>query len=154
MQWIIFQAAPQGEQQYQMYVAKLQRRRATGSPAPRQPIRISPEPSRNTCGYFSPDGKSLIFASTAGKEDPTSPPAATSAQGRNYRWAFPTGMEIFRADDWQAGRQQAPGPAASVDLATHAAHQQRRLRRRVRILSRREMDLLHLHAAPATATST
>src|SRR4051812_28945928 len=65
--WIIFQATPKGEKQYAMYVAKLDRTadRITGAGMPK---RISPPNSRNTCGFFSPDGGSLIFASTAGKE--------------------------------------------------------------------------------------
>src|SRR4051812_17249354 len=54
MQWIIFQATPKGEQQYQMFVARVV---YEGSDIRRidQPIRISPANSRNTCGYFSPD---------------------------------------------------------------------------------------------------
>ena len=104
--WIIFQAAPQGEQHYQMYVAKLrwQGDRIAGLD---QPVRISPPNSRNTCGYFSPDGKSLIFASTAGKEDPNEPAAGYQRQGGSYRWDFPNGMEIFRADDWRPKAEQA-----------------------------------------------
>src|SRR5205807_59381 len=60
MKWIIFQATPKGQPQYQMFVAKLKwdGERIAGVEAP---VQISPEPSRNTCGYFSPDGKSLIF---------------------------------------------------------------------------------------------
>src|SRR5262245_32641007 len=58
MAWIIFQATPKGEKQYQMFVAPVIRAegRVTGIGAP---VRISPENSRNTCGYFSPDGNSL-----------------------------------------------------------------------------------------------
>src|SRR5205823_9499415 len=55
MKWIIFQAAPKGEKQFQMFLAKVQMRDAqiTGIDAP---IRVSPASSRNTCGYLSPDG--------------------------------------------------------------------------------------------------
>src|SRR5690242_9096317 len=65
MNWIIFQATPKGEKQYAMYVARLLRSgdRISGADVP---VRISPPNSRNTCGFFSTDGKSLIFASTAG----------------------------------------------------------------------------------------
>jgi Tol biopolymer transport system component len=104
--WIIFQAAPQGEQHYQMYVARL-RWQGGGIVGLDQPVRISPPNSRNTCGYFSPDGKSLIFASTAGKEDPNEPAAGYQRQGGSYRWDFPNGMEIFRADDWRPKVEQA-----------------------------------------------
>ena len=82
---------------YQMYVAPLKwegdRIAGLGTPT-----RISPEPSRNTCGFFSPDGNTIIFASTAGKEDPTVIEGGYQAKGRDYRWAFPAGMEIYNAD--------------------------------------------------------
>src|SRR5687767_7633080 len=65
--WIIFQATPKGEKHYAMYVAKLEKQgdRITGAGEPR---RISPPGTRNTCGFFSPNGESLIYASTEGKE--------------------------------------------------------------------------------------
>jgi Tol biopolymer transport system component len=101
MKWIIFQASDAADEPYQMYVAKLKwdGERITGIDAP---IRISPEKSRNTCGSFSPDGKSLIFASTVGKERPDAPGGGYNRQGRSYVWSFPEGMEIFRCDGWQA----------------------------------------------------
>jgi Tol biopolymer transport system component len=117
MQWIVFEAVPHGRQHYQMYLARLTHtgERISGA---QDPIRISPDPSRNTCGFFSPDGKSLIFASTAGKEDPAEPSEGYQRSGRNYRWAFPHGMEIFRSDDWRE-KAEAAGPGASINLATH-----------------------------------
>ncbi|WP_428939701.1 hypothetical protein [Fontivita pretiosa] len=127
MKWLILQAIPEGQQHYQMYVAPVkygQRTAQTSTVAPQEivglgsPIRISPPNSRNTCGYFSPDGNSLIFSSTAGKEDPTEPPAGYQRQGRDYRWSFPAGMEIYRADGWQ-GAVAAAEPNAIVDLARH-----------------------------------
>jgi Tol biopolymer transport system component len=100
MQWIIFQATPPNEEHYQMYIARLLRDgdRVTGIG---QAIRVSPPDSRNTCGFFSPDGVSVIFASTAGKEDKTEMPSGYQRGGGEYRWPFPRGMEIFRADAWQ-----------------------------------------------------
>ena len=100
MKWIVFQASPHGMPHYQMYVAPLlwQRDQITGLG---KAIRVSPDPSRNTCGFFSPDGNSLIFASTAGKEDPTVKEGGYQREGRDYRWAFPAGMEIFKADQWK-----------------------------------------------------
>ena len=115
--WIIFQATPKGEQHYQMYVARLRRQggRIIGV---EHPVRISPPGSRNTCGFFSPDGRSLVFASTAGREDPAEPPAGYQRQGGNYRWDFPNGMEIYRADDWEAAVSSAT--RGHVDLAKNA----------------------------------
>jgi Tol biopolymer transport system component len=115
MKWIIFQATSPGEPHYQMYVARLKWEddRIVGA---EKPIRISPAPSRNTCGYFSPDRNSLIFASTAGKEDPTEPQAGFQREGRDYRWAYPRGMEIYRVDDWMQNVASVE-PGASIDLA-------------------------------------
>lgn len=117
MHWIIFEAVPRGQQHYQMYLAHLRYRDGAVAGAD-DPIRISPAPSRNTCGFFSPDGRSLIFASTAGKEDPAEPSEGYQRSGHNYRWAFPHGMEIFRVDDWQEKVSHVP-PGGFVDLATH-----------------------------------
>ena len=99
MKHIIFQASPPGEEHYQMYVEPLRwdgDHLAGGG----KPIRITPTASRNTCGFFSPDGRSLIFASTAGKEKPDVAEGGYQREGRDYRWAFPAGMEIYRFDDW------------------------------------------------------
>jgi Tol biopolymer transport system component len=98
--WIIFQATPKGETHYAMYVAKLEKQgdRIVGASEPR---RISPPNTRNTCGFFAPDGESLIYASTEGKDagdDGTR--AGYQRQGGSYRWDFPDGMEIFRVDGW------------------------------------------------------
>ena len=117
LQWIIFEAVPHGQQHYQMYLAHLNYQNG-GICGADDPIRISPEPSRNTCGFFSPDGRSLIFASTAGKEDPDEPTEGYQRSGRNYRWAFPHGMEIFRCDDWRT-KVAAVKPGGFVNLATN-----------------------------------
>src|SRR5881396_3823312 len=113
--WIVFEASPPGEQHYQMYVGPLrwQGDRIAGLDTP---VRISPPNSRNTCGYFSPDGNSLIFASTAGKEDPDEPAAGYQRHGGSYRWDFPSGMEIFRADDWKKSVELVTKTKA-IDLA-------------------------------------
>ncbi len=101
MRWIIFQATPPGETDYQMYVAAL--KNASIDP----PIRISPMGSKNTCGFFSPDENVVIFASTAARKFLSgNEPAMSLATGYQrstgtYRWEFPAEMEIFRADAWQ-----------------------------------------------------
>jgi Tol biopolymer transport system component len=120
--WIIFQATPPGEKDYQMYLAPLD------APAMKtgRPIRISPVPSKNTCGFFSPDGRSVIFASTAGKEPapattPATKPTTTSGYQRSsgtYRWEFPREMEIFRADGWD-DVLKAADPLKGTNLARH-----------------------------------
>lgn len=116
MRWIIFQSAAKKEDQYQMFVAKLKRDgdRIMGAEKPTQ---ISREPSRNTCGYFSPDGNTLLFGSTFGKEKPDEPSGGYQRQGGNYRWAFPDGMEIFICNHWKDAVEKAgPGAKAELDL--------------------------------------
>jgi len=115
MQFIVFQAVPVGQQHYQMYLAKL-RWKLDRIDGIEPPIRITPENSRNTCGYFSPDGSMLMFASTAGKEQPDQPEGGYQREGRSYRWEFPAGMEIFRADNWRS-TIDALGAANQIDLA-------------------------------------
>ena len=54
-QWIIYQAYPIGYPFYQIYLQKLDER---------TPRLISTGRGRTTCSYFSPDGKTLLFASS------------------------------------------------------------------------------------------
>jgi TolB protein len=122
MHWIIFQAAPKGQEQYQMFVAPLKRDDGGDIVGTGTAVQISPQASRNTCGYFSPDGTFIIFGSTAGKEDPSEPSPGYQRKGGTYRWSFPRGMDIFRADNWQAAVESAISGAAAgqipqIDLA-------------------------------------
>lgn len=119
MDWIVFQATPPGQRDYQMYVAPLDLKRlALG-----RPVRISPEGSKNTCGFFSPDGGSLIFGSTGGKGSAgTQPAESASGYQRSkgtYKWEFPREMEIYRADGWDSA-VRAANPAKGTNLARHA----------------------------------
>jgi TolB protein len=118
MKWIVFQASKERDAHYQMYVAPLKWEgdRIAGAT---YPIRISPDDSRNTCGYFSPDGKSIIFGSTAGKERSDEPTGGYKREGRSYTWSFPIGMEIFRADDWRV-RVEALDSTDHVNLAARS----------------------------------
>src|SRR6476619_3562202 len=47
--WIVFQAAPAGQQHYDMYVARL-KKQANQIVGLEQAVRISPDPSWNSCG--------------------------------------------------------------------------------------------------------
>jgi TolB protein len=130
MRWIVFQAVPRGEQQFQMYVAKVRQAKVDQPQSSSalaltqtitgigRPIRISPPNSRNTCGYFSHDGLSLVFASTAGKEDPNEPAGGYQRKGGTYHWDFSKGMEIFRVDGWEGAVAMAD-PSKGLDLAQH-----------------------------------
>ncbi len=135
MKWIIFQASPKGETQYQMYVAPLEIGDGS-SPKIGWPLQISPPNSRNTCGYFSPDGNTVIFGSTAGKEKAEEPNAGYQRQGGNYRWAFPDGMEIY-AVPTEAIYRVAGNVTRVVQLAEESATQpamQEDIRRSFRLL--------------------
>ncbi|MCS7034877.1 MAG: hypothetical protein NZ561_12920, partial [Phycisphaerae bacterium] len=108
---LIFQAVPRGQKHYQMYLAPVVREgdSITGIG---QYVQISSEPSRNTCGWFAPDGKTILIASTAGKEVPDEPTAGYQREGRDYRWSYPSGMELWLL--------QVPGPQVAGDLRQFA----------------------------------
>jgi TolB protein len=102
MRWIVFQAVPVTGGDYQIYLAKV----ITGGgdiDGIERPIRVTPIGSRSICGSISPDGLSLIFASTAGASD-------TSVL---------TASHLFRADGWE-GAVSVTNPAVGIDLAQHA----------------------------------
>jgi len=120
MRWVIFQASMRPEESYLMYVAQVKwdGDRITGI---NTPIRITPEGTANTCGYFSPDGESIIFASTAGKQLPPREPGQQGGYQRStnsYRWDMPREMEIFRADGWKAALAAVPA-GGSLNLAKY-----------------------------------
>jgi len=98
---IVFQAVPKPDDgaepspHYQMFIADLRRDaegRVTGIG---EPVRVSTTDSASTCGWFSPDGKSLIFGSTV---EPPAQPKAPGYQrsGSRYAWQFPANMDIVR----------------------------------------------------------
>jgi Tol biopolymer transport system component len=116
MNWIIFQAVPHGEKQLQMFVAPFQHNGDRVNIA--QPVRISPPGARSEDGSFSPDGNSLIFASTAGRERASQRNEAQLG-GRDFHWPIPSGMEVFRADGWPSA-VAALQPGESLNLAQHA----------------------------------
>jgi TolB protein len=115
--WVIFQATPPGERQYQMYVARTIQQRGDIVGLTR-PVRISPSGSSNTCGFFSPDNSTLIFSSNAGKENPEAPGQGFQRSSGSYTWNFEKGMEIYRVDGWQAAIAAAD-PQRGVNLAQH-----------------------------------
>ena len=98
---IIFQAVPNlptsvlltpksNQYEYQIYACDL-----TPDARPRL---VSTGQGACTCSFFHPDGKSIIFGSTHLSPSPSAPRTAYSRSGSRYRWSFPEGMDIFKAD--------------------------------------------------------
>ncbi len=85
---IIFQATPEGQSEYQIYVMDLKTR---------EPKMVSTGKGACTCAYFHPNKPKIIFASS--HLDPTlghlKPPKDA---GRGYAWDFNEYMDIFEAD--------------------------------------------------------
>lgn len=104
--WVVFQAierpaaGAEASPHYGMYVAKLKRSGGGGGDGAgpitgiEEPIRVSPEGSANTCGWFHPaEPGTVIFGSTL------RPPAAGDAPGysrdrQRYAWQFPVEMDV------------------------------------------------------------
>lgn len=95
--WIIFQAVPKGQPKdshYQMYVAKLEREESGRVTGLGETIRISPEGSANTCGWFNPRVPySVIFGSTI-EPFSANETAGYQRESSEYAWLFPREMQI------------------------------------------------------------
>jgi TolB protein len=92
-QAIIFQAAPPGQDDYQIYTQDL----APGA----APKMVSTGKGKCTCSYYHPDGKSILFASThldpALSSPGAKPKGPAYSRSERYRWDFDPAMDIFRA---------------------------------------------------------
>jgi Tol biopolymer transport system component len=96
MRRIIFQSYPREKHDYQMFTLELNPELAVKSGTLRQ---VSPGPGACTCGYFRPDGKGIIYASSYLDPDMPNPNHNRfHRSGRSYVWAMPGGMEIIAAD--------------------------------------------------------
>lgn len=101
MKRIIFQAVPRGDwdsgasaEHYSMYVATITRDERGLPSGLKDIVRVSPDHSANTCGWFHPKDKwSVLFGSTIVA------PAERASSGyqrssRDYVWQFPEEMEL------------------------------------------------------------
>ena len=113
--WLAFRGTPAGSSLPQLYVARVLRD-ANGNPTGLGvPVRITPAGSRNASPAFSPDGRGLVFASSA---DASVDPRTLSDARPPFAVRYDALAEIFRADAWQ--RSVAAGdPRLGVDLARH-----------------------------------
>jgi len=86
----IFHEPADNETDYQIFTAEL-KPNAT-------PVMVSTGKGACTCAYFHPDGKSILFASSHLNPTPTGAKGPAYSRSDRYKWEFPVGMEIFRAD--------------------------------------------------------
>jgi TolB protein len=98
---IIFQAVPNvppsifhtpadNENDYQIFTADL---------APdATPKMVSTGKGACTCAFYHPDGKSILFASSHLNPTPSGPKGPAYSRSERYRWEFPVGMDIFKAE--------------------------------------------------------
>ncbi len=63
-----------------------------------QPRMVSTGKGACTCAYYHPDGKSIIFASSHLDPTPAGPKGPAYSRTERYKWEFPRGMDIFRAN--------------------------------------------------------
>lgn len=111
---IIFQAVPQGQEHYQIYVMNLK------EGIPRM---VSTGRGVCTCAYFRPDGRKIIFASS--HEDPqlSDPNFGQSTpgykrEGGQYAWDFTPYMNIYEANpDGSCLKALTSGPAYHAECA-------------------------------------
>ena len=111
---IIFQAVKIGETNYQMYVMSLK---------DLKPRMVSTGRGACTCGYFRPDGKKIIFASS--HSDPSlananyeQPAPGYKREGSNYVWEFTPFMNIYEANpDGSELKPLTTGPFYTAECA-------------------------------------
>lgn len=85
----IFHTAADNQDDYQIYTADL-----TPEATPKM---VSTGKGACTCSFYHPDGKSILFASSHLNPTPGRKGPAYSRSDR-YKWEFPIGMDIFKAD--------------------------------------------------------
>lgn len=76
--------------EYQIFTADLTPRA--------RPQMVSTGKGACTCAYYHRDGKSILFASTHLNPTPPGPKQKPYSRTERYKWEFPVGMDIFRAD--------------------------------------------------------
>ncbi len=98
---IIFQAVPntppsifhvpgENEADYQIFTADLAENAV--------PKMVSTGKGACTCAFYAPDGKSILFASSHLNPTPSGPKGPAYSRTDRYKWEFPVGMDIFKAD--------------------------------------------------------
>jgi Tol biopolymer transport system component len=86
----IFHTPTSNENDYQIFAGELAR--------DAKPLMVSTGKGQCTCAYYHPDGKSIIFASSHLDPTPSGPKGPAYSRTERYKWEFPKGMDIFRAN--------------------------------------------------------
>jgi TolB protein len=84
--------------------------------------RVSNGKGKTTCGYFYPDGKTILYSSTY-LTDPKCPPHPDFSKG--YTWAIYPGFDIFAANPDGSGLMQltdSPGYDAEATISRNGKH--------------------------------
>ena len=106
-QSIIFQAVPQGKKYYQMYTMDLR----TGKWQ-----MVSTGKGACTCGFYRPDGKKILFASS--HEAPPLPIEPKKEDPAGYRWELTAYMNIYEANvDGSCLNKLTSGPAYHAECS-------------------------------------
>ncbi|MES2122348.1 MAG: hypothetical protein V4492_06175 [Chlamydiota bacterium] len=107
---IIFQAVPKGEQHYQIYTMDLQ----AGMPR-----MVSTGKGACTCGFFRPDGKKILFASS--HETPPDFTREQEEKSSGYKWDLTPYMNLYEANpDGSCLRALTSGSAYHAECAFSA----------------------------------
>lgn len=102
---LIFQAVPQGEKYYQIYTMDLDSL---------IPVRVSTGKGACTCGFYRPDGRKILFASSHEALE-TIELETVSDQ---YRWELTPYMNIYEANlDGSSLKRLTHGPAYHAECA-------------------------------------
>ncbi len=86
----IFHSPTDNETDYQIYTADLAENAV--------PKRVSTGKGACTCAFYAPDGKSILFASSHLDPTPSGPKGPAYSRTERYKWEFPVGMDLFKAD--------------------------------------------------------
>ena len=113
MKYVAFRATPAGTVAPQLYLAPVRYDVEGEIAGLGNPVRVTPDGSRNAAPAFSDDGRSLAFASTAGASDDP-----LRRDRDPLRYGYDAIAEIFRVDEWQ--RNVAAGDVRrGVNLAVN-----------------------------------
>jgi Tol biopolymer transport system component len=86
----VFYTPLPNQDEYQIFVSELAK--------DARPKMVSTGKGACTCGYFHPDGKSILYASSHLDPTPSGPRSKPYSRTERYKWEFPRGMDIFRAN--------------------------------------------------------